>query len=118
MKNLLMFISLIFSLSFFSIQKASANERENIALIGQAQHERPRSVFPVQAWRIGTDVYVSFMNAPKEVVISIKDENGTVVAEKVLVLPEVVQIPVINGAGNYTVEVSYEDTYLIGDFSL
>jgi len=80
-----------------------------------------KTVIPVSADVVGTDLIVDFSTTVGTAFVSIVDKNGIVVYQTTVdtfSTPEVI-IPVDGfSSGKYSVKISYGSTKLIGDFNL
>lgn len=120
MKGVIIFLLGVFCVAFFntSILLAKTADSKSIEMRAREMDESRRSVLPVRAWLEGTDVYVTFLNSPQEVFITVFDSAGTVVEENVCQSPQTIQMHILEGKGNYRIEISYSEVYLSGEFSL
>ena len=80
-----------------------------------------KSIIPVTADLIGSDLIVDFSSTVGTAIVSVVDQNGNVMYQTVVDTfssPEVI-IPVDGlSSGNYSVKIAYGSTKLIGDFQL
>lgn len=113
---------LMFVIGFFlmcgTISYAEDDPMERIIIEESHDQERTRSVCPVEAWRQGTFVYVSFYSGSVVATVSITNiQNGEVITN-VYQSPQTVSIPVYGGSGVYKIEIYYDSKGFIGDFEL
>lgn len=118
MKKILLLVIFFCSVSFIHTESVFAKvaDTKHIDLVGQTQDERLRSIFPVQAWLDGADVYVSFLDSPVKATVTITDAEGLLVEEVVAFSPQTIQVPISKEGGSYKIEIVYGDVCLYGQF--
>lgn len=114
-KTLFLFLCMIVGFSAFS---KTTDSREIELRARQADQEALRSMLPVRACLEENTVVVEFFNAPENVIITIKDAEGSEVITETYSSPELIQLPLTQHAGEYVVEITYGNTTLSGKFSI
>lgn len=75
-----------------------------------------RTITPVKAFLEGNTVFIKFLDSPDNVIITMKDSQGSEIATEVYKSPQFIQFQTLQLSGSYTLEITYADTCLYGDF--
>lgn len=79
---------------------------------------RSITILPVQASVNNSTVFITFWNSPSVATVTITHVQDGMVQTEVFQTPQTVQIPLVNGTGNYTIEICCENLDVEGDFIL
>lgn len=114
-KVIILFACMLVAFSGFS--KVS-NSRDIELHAEHANDEALRSILPVRALLDGNTIQIEFFGSFESVVVKITDATGKEVLTSAYSSPQLVQLQVNQGANDYTIEISYGETSLYGDFTI